>query len=196
MVFHPTSRRRKRKYIYRAQQCWNADYSMKLLRYGPPGGERPAVLHDSGRLRDLSRLIPDIARGQLLPECHKFISNLDRDSLPLIEGEPRIGPCVGSVGKTVGVGSPRARLPSRFYPIPLAFGYLTCAKIRRGFLPESQAWRSARGNHIAGLRRHKLADVDLAPRYYRPRRSATADRSFDGAAFVRLGIEPSIKCDG
>jgi 2-keto-4-pentenoate hydratase/2-oxohepta-3-ene-1,7-dioic acid hydratase in catechol pathway len=77
---------------------------MKLLRYGPPGGERPAVLDDSGGLRDLSALIPDIARGQLLPECLKFTGNLDRETLPLIGGEPRIGPCVGSVGKIVGVG--------------------------------------------------------------------------------------------
>jgi 2-keto-4-pentenoate hydratase/2-oxohepta-3-ene-1,7-dioic acid hydratase in catechol pathway len=77
---------------------------MKLLRYGLPGSERPALLDDSGELRDLSALMPDIARGRLLPECLKFIGGLDHESLPLIRGEPRIGPCVGGVGKIVGVG--------------------------------------------------------------------------------------------
>jgi 2-keto-4-pentenoate hydratase/2-oxohepta-3-ene-1,7-dioic acid hydratase in catechol pathway len=77
---------------------------MKLLRYGPPGGEKPALVDGSGQLRDLSKLIPDIARGQLLPECLKFIGTLDSQSLPLVEGYPRLGPCVGGVGKIVGVG--------------------------------------------------------------------------------------------
>jgi 2-keto-4-pentenoate hydratase/2-oxohepta-3-ene-1,7-dioic acid hydratase in catechol pathway len=39
-----------------------------------------------------------------LPDCLEYIAYLDHENLPLVEGEPRIGPCVGSVGKIVGVG--------------------------------------------------------------------------------------------
>ena len=77
--------------------------SMKLLRYGPPGREKPAILDDSGRLRDLW-LVPDIARATLLPDCLEYIGFTDLQKLPLIEGTPRIGPCVGNVGKIIGVG--------------------------------------------------------------------------------------------
>jgi 2-keto-4-pentenoate hydratase/2-oxohepta-3-ene-1,7-dioic acid hydratase in catechol pathway len=77
---------------------------VKLLRYGPPGREKPGLLDGSGRLRDLSQHIADIARMVLLPESLKFIGLLDHEKLPLIEGKPRIGPCVGNVGKIVGVG--------------------------------------------------------------------------------------------
>jgi 2-keto-4-pentenoate hydratase/2-oxohepta-3-ene-1,7-dioic acid hydratase in catechol pathway len=77
---------------------------VKLLRYGPPGREKPAVLDKSGRLRDLSEHIDDVARLALLPDSLEYIGFLDRDKLPLVEGTPRIGPCVGHVGKIIGVG--------------------------------------------------------------------------------------------
>lgn len=77
---------------------------MKLLRYGPPGHEKPAMLDGTGRLRDLSTLVPDIAKTILLPDFLKYIGFPDPESLPLVEGDPRIGPCVGSVGKIIGVG--------------------------------------------------------------------------------------------
>jgi 2-keto-4-pentenoate hydratase/2-oxohepta-3-ene-1,7-dioic acid hydratase in catechol pathway len=78
---------------------------MKLLRYGPPGREKPAILDSAGRLRDLSQHAPDIARTTLLQDSLKYsIGALDPESLPLVEGNPRIGPCVGQVGKIVCVG--------------------------------------------------------------------------------------------
>jgi 2-keto-4-pentenoate hydratase/2-oxohepta-3-ene-1,7-dioic acid hydratase in catechol pathway len=77
---------------------------VKLLRYGSPGREKPAVLDRSGHLRDLSQHITDLAGSALLPDSLEYIAFLDHEKLPLIEGEPRIGPCVGRVGKIVGVG--------------------------------------------------------------------------------------------
>jgi 2-keto-4-pentenoate hydratase/2-oxohepta-3-ene-1,7-dioic acid hydratase in catechol pathway len=77
---------------------------MKLLRCGPPGRERPALLDHAGRLRDLSGLIADVAGPALLPDSLTHISLIDPESLPLIEGTLRIGPCVGSVGKIIGIG--------------------------------------------------------------------------------------------
>jgi 2-keto-4-pentenoate hydratase/2-oxohepta-3-ene-1,7-dioic acid hydratase in catechol pathway len=77
---------------------------VKLLRYGPPGQERPAALDASGRVRDLSGVIPDLAGDTLLPESLDRLRALGLDDLPLVEGSPRIGPCVGRVGKFVCVG--------------------------------------------------------------------------------------------
>jgi 2-keto-4-pentenoate hydratase/2-oxohepta-3-ene-1,7-dioic acid hydratase in catechol pathway len=68
------------------------------------GQERPALLDGSGRVRDLSAIMSDIAGEGLLPDSLAKIRALDPLSLPLIEGEPRLGPCVGSIGKIVCVG--------------------------------------------------------------------------------------------
>lgn len=78
--------------------------AMRLVRYGEAGRERPARLDNQDRLRDLSSLVPDIAGAALLPENLARIRAADVDSLPLVEGTPRIGPCVGAVGKFVCVG--------------------------------------------------------------------------------------------
>ena len=77
---------------------------MKLVRYGKKGHERPALLDRAGRLRDLSAHVSDIAGPALLPESLARLAVLDPESLPLVEGTPRIGACVGHVGKFVCVG--------------------------------------------------------------------------------------------
>lgn len=77
---------------------------MKLLRVGPAGQEKPAVLDDYGVLRDLSAHVADIAGEVLSPEGLASLSALDLSSLPQVAGAPRIGPCVGRVGKLVCVG--------------------------------------------------------------------------------------------
>ena len=77
---------------------------MKLLRYGDAGRERPGLLDDSGRIRDLSGVVPDIAGDTLLPENLAKLRDTDASGLPEVSGNPRIGPCVGSVGKIVCVG--------------------------------------------------------------------------------------------
>ncbi|MFQ8433231.1 fumarylacetoacetate hydrolase family protein [Amaricoccus sp. W119] len=77
---------------------------MKLVRYGEKGSERPALLDTEGRLRDLSDMVADIAGETLLPENLARLKAVDPGTLPLVEGDPRIGACVGSVGKLVCVG--------------------------------------------------------------------------------------------
>ena len=77
---------------------------MKLLRYGQPGAEKPGLLDASGTIRDLSGVIPDIARDTLLPESLDRLRKLDPNSLPRVNGSPRIGPCVGQVGKFICIG--------------------------------------------------------------------------------------------
>jgi len=77
---------------------------MKLLRYGPAGEEKPGMLEASGAICDLSGVLPDIARGALCPESIARLREIDPATLPLVSGDPRIGPCVGQVGKFICVG--------------------------------------------------------------------------------------------
>jgi 2-keto-4-pentenoate hydratase/2-oxohepta-3-ene-1,7-dioic acid hydratase in catechol pathway len=77
---------------------------MKLLRYGEPGQERPALLDSNGGIRDLSDLIGDLSGTALSPESIAHLQSLDPTTLPLVEGTPRTGPCVGKIGKFICIG--------------------------------------------------------------------------------------------
>ena len=77
---------------------------MKLLRYGPVGQEKPALLDAEGRLRDLSAHVNDIAHEVLLPSGLARLAALDPQTLPLVEGTPRIGACVAGSGKFICIG--------------------------------------------------------------------------------------------
>jgi 2-keto-4-pentenoate hydratase/2-oxohepta-3-ene-1,7-dioic acid hydratase in catechol pathway len=77
---------------------------MKLLRYGPPGHEKPGLLDDDGNLRDLSGHVADIAGDVLLPDSLARLKALDSASLPRVEGNPRLGACVGGTGKFICIG--------------------------------------------------------------------------------------------
>ncbi|NBI49109.1 MULTISPECIES: ureidoglycolate lyase [Burkholderia] len=77
---------------------------MKLLRYGPVGQEKPGLLDAGGRIRDLSAVIPDLAGEALSDAGLARLRALDPASLPLVPGEPRIGACVGQIGKFVCIG--------------------------------------------------------------------------------------------
>ena len=77
---------------------------MKLLRVGEPGQERPALLDAQGELRDLSHYINDVAGEALLPEMLDRLRQLPLSELPKISGQPRIGACVGRIGKFICIG--------------------------------------------------------------------------------------------
>ena len=77
---------------------------MKLLRYGASGQEKPGALASDGSIRELSSVVSDLAGPSLLPESIQKLRNLDLSSLPKVAGQPRIGPCVGGVGKFVCIG--------------------------------------------------------------------------------------------
>jgi len=77
---------------------------MKLVRYGPAGAEKPGLIDQDGRLRDLSRKIDDVAGDALSPASLNALRKLDVNRLPAVKGRPRLGPCVGSVGKFVAIG--------------------------------------------------------------------------------------------
>ncbi|WLH60683.1 ureidoglycolate lyase [Pseudomonas sp. FP2300] len=77
---------------------------MKLLRYGEKGSEKPGLLDDDNLIRDLSGHVPDIAGQVLGPDSLAALAALDPRSLPLVTGQPRIGACVGQVGKFICIG--------------------------------------------------------------------------------------------
>lgn len=77
---------------------------MKLVRYGEVHSEGPGVLDADGSIRDLSSIITDVAGASLLPASLERLSELDVSKLPVVSGSPRLGPCVGSVGKFICIG--------------------------------------------------------------------------------------------
>ncbi len=77
---------------------------MKLLRYGNAGQEKPGLLDSDGTIRDLSDHVPDIGGDVLGDEQLAKIAALDPESLPAVEGDPRLGPCVAGVGKFMCIG--------------------------------------------------------------------------------------------
>ena len=77
---------------------------MKLLRYGPVGQEKPGLLDGEGAIRDLSGHVGDIAGATLGDDDLAKLRAIDPTTLPLVEGYPRIGACVGDVGKFICIG--------------------------------------------------------------------------------------------
>lgn len=77
---------------------------MKLLRYGERGKERPGALDRQGRIRSLAGLIDDIQGDYLVPAELALLRSIDLETLPIVTGTPRLGPCVANVGKFICVG--------------------------------------------------------------------------------------------
>lgn len=77
---------------------------MKLIRFGERGRERPGMMDANGRIRDLSGIVPDISGPSLDPATIAGLKAIEPAKLPTIEGSPRIGACVGGVGKLVCIG--------------------------------------------------------------------------------------------
>ena len=77
---------------------------MKLVRYGPPGREKPGMIDADGVLRDLSRKVDDIDGDALAPATLSGLRKLDVRRLPAVKGKPRLGPCVATPSKFVAIG--------------------------------------------------------------------------------------------
>ncbi|SEN68149.1 2-keto-4-pentenoate hydratase/2-oxohepta-3-ene-1,7-dioic acid hydratase (catechol pathway) [Duganella sp. CF517] len=77
---------------------------MRLVRYGRPGKEKPGLIDDEGKLRDLSGVIDDIGPEQLSAKALRKLEKIAQASLPLVRGNPRYGVPVARVGKFIGIG--------------------------------------------------------------------------------------------
>ena len=76
---------------------------MKLVRYGDAGHEKPGLM-DGDTLRDLSGVIDDVTGDTLGDDTLAKLRDLDPASLPAVDGNPRLGPCVGNFGKFLCIG--------------------------------------------------------------------------------------------
>jgi 2-keto-4-pentenoate hydratase/2-oxohepta-3-ene-1,7-dioic acid hydratase in catechol pathway len=77
---------------------------MRLLRHGPSGTEKPGLLDAAGRIRDLSGEIADITPEALSPASLARLAALDPERLPLVEGQPRLGPPIAGIPNLVCIG--------------------------------------------------------------------------------------------
>ena len=77
---------------------------MKLVRFGPPGREKPGLIDADGVLRDLSRKVGDIDGAALAPVTLAGLRKLDVRRLPAVKGRPRLGPCIATPSKFVAIG--------------------------------------------------------------------------------------------
>ncbi len=77
---------------------------MKLLRYGPPGQEKPGLLDSAGVIRDLSRVVNDITPEILQPENLTTLTGLTAGSLPAVSHPVRFGVPVAGVRKFLAIG--------------------------------------------------------------------------------------------
>jgi 2,4-didehydro-3-deoxy-L-rhamnonate hydrolase len=77
---------------------------MKLVRYGQPGKEKPALIDAAGKLRDLSSVLPDLGPAQLSEAMLARLAKLKTDQLPLVRGKPRMGCPVNGIGKFIAIG--------------------------------------------------------------------------------------------
>ena len=77
---------------------------MKLVRFGDAGAEKPGLIDGDGQLRDLSAHIPDVTGATIDDATLDTLRGLDPASLPEVGGSPRLGPCVGDIGKLMCIG--------------------------------------------------------------------------------------------
>lgn len=77
---------------------------MKLLRYGPIGQEKPGMLDADGAIRDLSGVVGDINGAAITSAGMAKLAGVDVAGLPKVDGNPRLGACVGDVGKLICIG--------------------------------------------------------------------------------------------
>ncbi|MEM9635469.1 MAG: fumarylacetoacetate hydrolase family protein [Pseudomonadota bacterium] len=186
---------------------------MKLLRYGPSGSEKPGLLDDDGRVRDLSGHVTDISGDALLPEMLARLQALNPSDLPLVDGSPqndlRLGPCVGNVGKFICIGlnyaDHAAEAGMDIPPEPVVFGKWTSAivgpdddvEIPRG--SEKTDWEVELGviigkggryideadamSHVAGF----CVINDVSERDFQLNRAGTWDKGKGNDTFGPLG---------
>jgi 2-keto-4-pentenoate hydratase/2-oxohepta-3-ene-1,7-dioic acid hydratase in catechol pathway len=77
---------------------------MKLCRYGNPGAEKPGIVDAAGKLRDLSKIVTDIDADAVSPASLSKLAAVPTDTLPLVEGNPRIGVPVRGFSKYIAIG--------------------------------------------------------------------------------------------
>ena len=77
---------------------------MKLLRIGPKNREKPAILDQNGKIRDISSHIKDFNPENLNFETINKLIKINLETLPELSSSERIGPCISKPGKFIAIG--------------------------------------------------------------------------------------------
>lgn len=77
---------------------------MKLVRYGPAGKEKPGIIGEDGKIRDISRAVKDIDGTMLASGGLARIKKLNVNRMKPVTGKPRLGPCIGNVRNFIAIG--------------------------------------------------------------------------------------------
>jgi 2-keto-4-pentenoate hydratase/2-oxohepta-3-ene-1,7-dioic acid hydratase in catechol pathway len=77
---------------------------MKLVRYGAPGREKPGIVGDDGKVRDVSRVVKDIDGAMLASGGLAKLKKVNLKRLKPVPGRPRLGPCIGNVRNFIAIG--------------------------------------------------------------------------------------------
>ena len=77
---------------------------MKLLRHGTVGAEKPGLMHTDGTIRDLTGLVPDIGGAVISDTGLAMLRGMDAATLPIVNANTRLGPCVAGTGKFICIG--------------------------------------------------------------------------------------------
>ncbi|RUR42453.1 fumarylacetoacetate hydrolase family protein [Vreelandella populi] len=182
---------------------------MKLLRFGQPGQEKPGILDNQGKVRDLSSVVDDIAGDVLSDSKLQQLRDMDLTTLPEVADDVRLGPCVARVGKFICIGlnysDHAAETGSEVPPEPVIFNKWTSAicgpnddvEIPRG--SEKTDWEVELGviigkggryideadamSHVAGY----CVVNDVSERAFQLERSGTWDKGKGCDTFGPLG---------
>jgi len=77
---------------------------MKLLRVGQKGKEKPAILDQNGKIRDLSSIVTDFDPENLNFKTFDRLKKINHETLPEISNSTRVGSCINKPGKFIGIG--------------------------------------------------------------------------------------------
>lgn len=77
---------------------------MKLVRLGEPGQEKPGLVDANGAYRSLEGIVDDIGGAALAPDSLARLRGIDTSTLPLVDPNTRLGPCVADVRNFYGIG--------------------------------------------------------------------------------------------
>jgi 2-keto-4-pentenoate hydratase/2-oxohepta-3-ene-1,7-dioic acid hydratase in catechol pathway len=77
---------------------------MKLVRFGPPGREKPGIVDKDGVIRNLSKVVADIDAEAISPAGLAKIRKAKIEKLPRVAGSPRLGPPVANTRHFIAIG--------------------------------------------------------------------------------------------
>lgn len=77
---------------------------MKLVRYGDSGSEKPGIWDHENTLRDLSGIVEDFGPSMLAPDQLEWLSSVNAQTLPIVPGQPRLGPPIAGTRQIFGIG--------------------------------------------------------------------------------------------